>query len=155
MLGICFTVSSCSDSIIFEPETEASLNAKLEQAYQDNSHKELHAIFAKWKKTIQPNTHDEIYNQSKIISHVYEIFKEIYDPFNEEYFSNYYKDRVDFIIVPNKIGYKLEETEDISYIEDFRPPVSFSEAQTLYITDEYLAAINNFIGESNSRVDCS
>ncbi|MFC1477591.1 hypothetical protein ACFL6L_03885 [candidate division KSB1 bacterium] len=149
VLFFCISIS-CSNPSAPAPPLEDVLFDDLEDAYSKQSATELMKFYAMWQVSALPRQKRDIYNQSDEKIALYEIYKVFYDPFNTELFSTYYKDRVTYIVIQEKLGYSIGEDPELHYIEDFRPPVSFRNAQILYLNESYDTVLNRFIEKQST-----
>ncbi len=119
-------------------------------------------FFNEWNRRIESNGRNYI-RKNDTTAAVYEIFKTIYQPNNllalgEWKWSNRLNEAAAYTVVQEKIWYAVEDSvsgeahvfnpaakEDS--IINFRPPVALERTKVLYLTDNHITAINQFLGK--------
>ena len=138
-----------------------ALCQKLETAFQLSSNEYLEQFFTNWNESVTQNA-SEFIKQNDIVEAIYEIYKEVFNPFDLNMFGNIGKNNdlnCKYVVVSNKIYYSvientLMEISDFDYmnaykqdsINDFRPPLKMAKEQTLYLLPEYEKALDKFVG---------
>lgn len=165
VLAILVLIVSCTKSDNeFEKVTIPSLECEkiidsLMVAYNTQSNDKLKTILDNWNASVNGYALSELEDDKT--RDVYEIFIEIYTPFdisrlgNHEWGGHMYEG-FEYVIVQNKVffdytyetskfTFESPEPEEIDTVTDFRPQVYFDNAKTLYLTEEYEVALNVFL----------
>jgi hypothetical protein len=161
---------SCKKEIVsdnYTPKyTSLQLLQKLERVYKTKSVDSLNLFLSEWHNSIPASNKDYI-EQNDTIKNIYQLFYDAYQPFKfantdaTNYFGNYYK----YIIIQSYISYKVVSNKDFANIKhdllsedlqldsltNFRPQIKNTKARYLYLTKEYEAAIDSFLGHKHSN----
>jgi len=158
-LIILSLVLSCEKSevidVLLEEKEHSEILAALINAYEKNSADSLKLILDSWSRENQSKSSVSLIDDTH--RDVYKIYQEFYTPLDlsrigdSEWGPGIYQD-VGYVIIQNHIFfdynydaevYNVEETDTIW---DFRPEITFDNVKTLYLTDNYAIAINEFLG---------
>lgn len=134
--------------------------ALLEKAYRQKSEKLLFEFFDNWSKEISSNESEA---PDEWVSEAHKVFVSFYQPLHEKFGRSIYQNNPYFIVqnslleirVADSIPYNLDRMginfDFPNKIMDsniaFRPPVHFPDKKILYLTDEYIELLNEFLGE--------
>ena len=138
------------------PHADAKLLAsELEDAFRTSSAEKLASFLRKWRDWVPPRDVEEI--NDPLERELYSVFQDFFNPFglNTIAGSEGYTDvietceRAKYIIVQNTLRFQVGETTTRT-ITDFRPAVTFDNADVLYLTPAYCEALVAFLEADNT-----
>ena len=138
------------------PHADAKLLAsELEDAFRTSSAEKLASFLRKWHDWVPPRDLEEI--NDPLERELYSVFKDFFNPFalNTIAGGEGYADvietyeRAKYIIVQNTLRFQVGETGTRT-ITDFRPAVTFANADVLYLTPAYREALVAFLEADNT-----
>jgi hypothetical protein len=142
------------------PSGASEILNKLNEAYDQQSKEKLNQILEKWHLEYMSAKTDNIENDT--VRNAYQVYLEFYTPFDigrlggSEWGDGLYSG-VSYAIIQNKLTYDFDyESLSVAIFDtifDFRPAISFNNGvKTLYLTENYVYALNNFLGDEYNPV---
>ena len=142
------------------------LSEKLRVAYKMHSDDSLRRFFSDWNQLVPSNTKQFI-EQNDTIQAVFDVFRACYKPLDllklgDWEWGNKLNSGARYVVVQNKIGYgvvRVDSLFDIAWpripldsVVNFRPPVDLDAGKVLFLTAEYIKALNGFLGSESTEL---
>jgi hypothetical protein len=170
---------SCKNKVInntYVPTySSKQIKDRINKYYNLDLKDSLIAFIDEWNKNIVPVS-ENYANQNDTIKNIYTLFADLYRPlkFGDIKISNYFKNKIKYIVIQNVINYDVVCWEEFNYLRkmanteptnknyflyktkrmlNFRPEVNIDTIKHLYLTKEYSIGFNEFLGSKYLPID--